>query len=80
MRERKNRACRCAVLYELGNLLRRDTGIKVEIARQFSNHDVVAVEDNSNLLEAGCWSNKVIRTATFNETMNRGFASVNPLA
>jgi hypothetical protein len=77
MRERENRACCCAVLCELVDLLRRNTSAKIEIARQFSDHDVIAVEDNSNLLEAGCWSNKVIGTATLDETMNRGFASIN---
>jgi hypothetical protein len=80
MSERENRARRRAALCEFGNPLSRDTSAEVEIVRQFSDHDVVTVHNNSDLHETGCWSNKVIRATTLDKAMDRGFASVNLLA
>jgi hypothetical protein len=80
MSERENRTRCRSLLCKLSDLLRRNTSAEVEIIWQLSDHDVIAVEYDSNFLKTGSWSNKVIGATTTNKAMDRGFASVNLLA
>lgn len=48
------------MIRKVSNFCRRNARAKVEIARQLSNHDVVVVENDSDLLEAGRRSDKVV--------------------